>query len=262
MSRLGYAASLGVDGYAGAIDFARKYGLRSVELSGNIPDFFPENMPAAERASARAYAEESRVALSIHAPEDINLMSPHESLRVAGVSRIIEFIGLCRDLGATRLTVHPGTSVHFTMPSGRVYLHDVYPDEHRSALTKSLLTLRDVAGEVFICVENVDEPGWTAAQPVLETLLQLGGLYLTWDIGHSFDNPEQQEFMRRHLSLVRDVHLHDHDGRSSHKVLGTGIMDVAGYLRLLKESDVYFHLETRPADSVAQSMEALSRYIL
>jgi sugar phosphate isomerase/epimerase len=260
--RLGYAAVLDEGSIQEAIEFAAAHGFAAVELNMNIPVFLPENYTPHDRRGLRDLSARKGVSMTMHAPEDISLMSPHRLLRRAGVERICEIACFAQDTGASRVTIHIGNSVYFTMPDGKIPLHDVYPDRYRDALKESLVAIRDhCAARVTVCVENVEYFGRRVVQEVVGDLLREGDLYLTWDIGHSYDAPEQETFMRENLHYIRNCHVHDHDGKHSHKVLGAGKMDLPSYFRLLASSDTYFIFEVRPRENALLCLEYYRRSI-
>ena len=259
IKRFGYAATSGRGGVEEALDFAVQHDLHWVELSLNLPEFFPEALPPAQWAQAGAAAAAGGIGLTAHAPEDISLIHLHEPVRRAGLDRLKTIMDWARNVGVSRLTVHIGTSVFFTLPEGRQYLHQVYPDHFCRILLASLAELRDYAdGRVLLCVENVQYFGPLVVQEVLADLLPQGGLYLTWDWGHSFGDPDQESFMRTHREYVRNCHVHDHNGRQDHLVVGDGCLDFSAYIRQVRDIDCPLIFEVRPRE---KAVEARDRFI-
>lgn len=259
-TRLGYAATVGETGIIGAVDFARESGFGAVELNTNVPVFFPERYARGDREMIQGYAADSGVALSLHAPEDICLLNLHEKVRRAGLDRMKEVIDFAGDIGAGRVTIHIGASVYFTMVDGRLSLHTVYPELYRRILREELAELRDyAAGKTFPCIENVDYFGRAVVQETLAEMLPQGGLYLTWDWGHSYNNPEQENFMLQYAAFVRNCHVHDHNGEKDHIVVGDGKVDFERLFTLLKDNDANFIFEVRPREKACQCRERLAR---
>ncbi len=254
IKRLGYAATSGRGGMMEAVDFAVQNDFSWVELSLNLPEFFPEAMAPAQWARAGAHAAVQGIGLTAHAPEDLSLIQLHDGVRRAGLERMTQIMDWAHAVGVTRLTVHIGTSVYFTLPQGRQYLHQVYPDRFRTILRDSLERLRDHAvGKVIVCIENVAYFGTDVVQEVLADLLPQGGLYLTWDWGHSFGDPEQELFMRSHVHYVRNCHVHDHNGKQDHLVVGDGMMDLAGYAAAVQDLNCPLIFEVRPRELAVAS---------
>ena len=252
LTRFGYGAALHETSVQDSIDFAALLGLGAVELSLNLPVFFPEAHSAALRSFIRQYSGDHGVALTVHAPEDLSLLSPQRCIRTASVDRLKEAVDFAADTGTRRVTMHVGSSVFFTMPDGtKHFLLDDYPDDYRAAMETGLRQVRDhAAGGPLLCIENDPQFHHALVREALSNVLQEGDLYLTWDLGHSFGRPAQHDFMLEHVALVRDCHVHDHDGRSDHLIPGTGQADLSGYLRLLRGNDTHFIFEVRPRTAV------------
>jgi sugar phosphate isomerase/epimerase len=262
IERFGYAATSGQGGIREALDFASRHDLRWVELSLNLPEFFPDAIPASHWARAAEEAAARNLGLTAHAPEDISLIHLHEPLRRAGLERLKEIMDWAKGVGISRLTVHIGTSVYFTLPQGRQYLHQVYPERFSQILKSSLEELRDYAqGRVLLCVENVQYFGPQVVQTVLRDLLLQGGLWLTWDWGHSYGDPEQEMFMKAHAQYVRNCHVHDHNGRQDHLVVGDGLMDFAAYFAQIQDLDCPLIFEVRPREKAVESRDRFRQLV-
>ncbi len=261
VARFGYGAALHEKSAADSIDFAASLGLGAVELSLNLPVFFPEAHSPAFRRFIRQVASDHGVTLTLHAPEDLSLLSLQKCVRAASLVRLKEAVDFAADIGARRVTMHLGNAVFFTMPDGTKHsLLDDYPDDYRAGMEACLGQLRDhAAGGPLVCVENDPQYNHALVREVLREVLGEGGLYLTWDLGHSYGRPAQLDFMREHAALVRNCHVHDHDGRSDHLVPGSGRNDLAGYLKLLSRNDTHFIFEVRPRTAVPACVEWVER---
>jgi len=93
-------------------------------------------------------------------------------------------------------------------------------------------------------------------------LLPQGGLYLTWDIGHSYEKKEHIDFFLNNLKYIKNSHIHDHNGKSDHQVIGTGNIDFKYYFEILKDTDASFIIEVRPKEMALLSLENLKNTIL
>ena len=132
---------------------------------------------------------------------------------------------------------------------------------YRETLRQSLLELAEYPSEVRVCIEN-DRLSDMAVE-VLEELLPMGKLFLTWDIPKSHTDMGKpiarvENFLLKHIEKIQECHLHDQKpGKPSHDVLGIGKIDFAHYLRLLVPRDIHFTLEIRPREDVLRSMKKL-----
>ena len=261
--RIGYAASVGEKDVVSAVDFAVANGMNAVEINMNMPCFFPEQYSQTTRAAIRAYAREKGVALTLHAPEDIPLLQLHAQVREAGINRIKEIIDFACDIGATRMTIHVGVPVYFTMTDSKCYLDQLHEQEFREVLKSTLTELGDYCGErLKLCVENSGRFPKIPVQEVLEELLSKGKIYLTWDIGHSYSNLYGEvDFFIRHLDRVRTCHLHDVNSKIDHQVIGEGKVDFPAHFERIKGIDIVNIIEVRPREQAALSFRNLKGLI-
>lgn len=262
--RIGYAAAVGEKDILSAIDFAAAHGMNAVEINMNMPCFFPEGYSKEARNDIRLYKKEKDVALTLHAPEDISLLQLHEEVREAGINRLKEIIDFGCDIGATRMTVHVGTSVYFTMTEGKSYLEELHYQDFKRILKNSLIGLGDYCGDrMKLCVENSGRFPKVLIQEVLEELLDRENIYLTWDIGHSYSNLYGEvEFFHRHLDRIKTCHLHDVNEISDHQIIGTGKVDFIGHMEKMGKADMIYIIEVRPREKAAISFENLKKILI
>ena len=205
--------------------------------------------------------EKEGLALSFHAPEDIPLYHLHPSVRRAGLERLKECIVFGGEIGGEKITFHPGASVCFTQTDKKIFLQDEYIDLFKGLLKESLIELRDYAkGKIMPCVENVGNFNGMIRE-VLEELLPQGNLYLTWDIGHSYGQRENQDFFAQNLQYIRNCHIHDHNGLQDHQVIGEGKIDFIHYFKLLENNNTSFVLEVRPVEKALISRDNLEKIL-
>lgn len=261
--RIGYAAAIGEKDILSAIDFAVTHGMNAVEINMNMPCFFPENYGKEARNDIRLYRREKDVALTLHAPEDIFLLQLHEGVREAGIKRLKEIIDFGCDIGATRMTIHVGPSVYFTMTEGKSYLEELHYQDFRQILKNSLVGLGDYCGDrMKLCVENSGRFPKVLVQEVLEELLDKENIYLTWDIGHSYSNLYGEvEFFHRQLNRVKTCHLHDVNEISDHQIIGMGKVDFPGHIARIGKEDIIYIIEVRPREKAALSFENLKKIL-
>ncbi|WP_242846901.1 sugar phosphate isomerase/epimerase family protein [Clostridium aceticum] len=246
LSRIGYAATLGEESIFTAIEFAKNNEFSAIEINLNVPAFFPEKYDQQQRGEIKKIVEKEGITLSFHAPEDIPLYHLHSVVRKAGLARLKECIDFAAEIGGRKITFHCGDSVCFTQTDKKIYLQHIFADDFAELLKESLIELRDYAiGKIMPCVENVGKFN-DMVKSVLEELLPQGNLYLTWDIGHSYGQQENEAFFLKNLSYIGNCHIHDHNGTQDHQVIGEGKIHFPYYFNLLKDIDTSFILEVRP----------------
>lgn len=184
------------------------------------------------------------------------IASPFESLRHGAVEELKHCLKVFGKLGAPWMNVHPGRQ----------------PPLHDWAFTigrnlQSLRELLPVARDcgVGLMLENI--PGeYNSAGELAELLEPLPEVGLHLDIGHAnlvLKGNTTENILAAFGSRLRHVHLHDNKGGQAdlHLPLGTGTVDIAHNLRLLRAGgyDGTITLEVFAPD---QRYLALSRDIL
>lgn len=257
---IGYAASVGEKNIYHSIDFAHKNNMNSVEINANVPIYFPENFSLEDRKKVKEYAENKNVLLTIHAPEDITLLQLHKNVRKAGISRLKEIINFGKDIGARSLTLHIGPAVTFTLVDGKSYMDEFYKDEFKKILEDTLLQLiKEADGKIKIAVENSGRFPKKVVQETLQKFLdQNKDIYLTWDIGHSYENKYNEvEFFIKNIDKIKTCHIHDNNGKSDHQIPGEGNLDFNKHFNLMKNKDIVYIIEVRPRENALKSLKAL-----
>lgn len=250
--RFGFSATYGFSSIVDAIEFASKNGFATVEINLNMPEFFPERYDKQEREHIKKFAKYNNISLTFHGPEDINLCSMQRLVAETGVTRLKECIDFASELGGERFTFHIGDSVKFTMVDGSIYVEDYYKDKFEVLLNNSFKEVVDYAKDkIIICAENT---GYFSSVKRYAIKQLLGkGLYLTWDMGHSFLKKEQQEFMIENCEYVRNVHIHDVKGKKDHSIIGEGDVDFKHFMSFVEKNDAYYIIEVRPKEAALES---------
>lgn len=257
---IGYAASIGEKTIYDSIDFAHKNHMNAVEINANVPIYFPENFSLQERKKIKQYAESKNVLLTIHAPEDITLLQLHINVREAGILRLKEIINFGKDIGARSLTLHVGPAVTFTLVDGKSYMDEFYEDDFKKILEDTLLELiKEADDKIKIAVENSGRFPKKVVQETLQKLLDRNeDIYLTWDIGHSYENKYTEvEFFIKNIDKIRTCHIHDNNGKSDHQIPGEGNLDFHKHFDLMKNKDIVYIIEVRPRENAVKSFKVL-----
>lgn len=260
INNIGYAASAGETDIYDTINYANINGFNAVEININMPIYFPERFSKEERIKIREYSEKKGVKITLHAPEDISLLQLQKGIREAGISRLKEVIKFGAEIGASRMTMHIGSAVCFTLTDKKTYMDELFYEEYKEVLEKSLLELIHYSrGKLKLCIENSGRFPKKVVQEVLDKIIDENeSLFLTWDIGHSYENKyEEVEFFLKHLDRIKTCHVHDNNGFSDHQVLGCGNIDFKWHFEKMKDSDVIYILEVRPREKAKESLEKL-----
>lgn len=253
----GFAATYGFKSIADAVQFARENDFGAVEINFNIPEFFPENYSKSDIEEIREMSKRYNVLLTFHAPEDINLCSKQKRVVDTSVKRLEECIDFACALGGKRFTFHIGDSVNFTMFDGSLRMEDYYKD-YADIMKSSLEKLiAYTSGRIILCAENT---GYFSSAKMESVEYALGkGLFLTWDMGHSYIKKGQQEFMIRNIEYVRNAHIHDVCNGKDHCIIGTGEVDIIKQISMLDENKVIFIIEVRPKEAAVKSYNNIKK---
>ncbi|MFA5332142.1 MAG: sugar phosphate isomerase/epimerase family protein [Methanoregula sp.] len=187
---------------------------------------------------------------SVHAPiSDLNLASTNDRIRHAAIAVIDDLCGICDEIRAGTLVVHPG---YFPWPFMKA-------DAEKNFIA-SLDALSAVQNEheVTIGIENMG--AWECLvfrSPELVPAIRNRGLGFVLDFGHANINGNPAAFVIDGKPC--HVHLHDNFGKSDeHAPCGTGSIDFAGLLRLLPKTATRIIECTNP-DGYEKSVQFLSR---
>ncbi|PAB57215.1 sugar phosphate isomerase/epimerase family protein [Anaeromicrobium sediminis] len=262
--KIGYAASSGEIDIFDTLEYTKKKGFDCVELNINMPIFFPEKFTKEERQKIKSFKDENHIEITLHAPEDITLLQLQEGIRRATMDRLKEVIDFGYDIGASRMTMHIGSSVCFTLTDRKSYLDEIYIEEYKKVVKENLMELSDYAkNKIMICVENSGRFPKEIVQDTLEEVLKKENLYLTWDIGHSYENKyDEVKFFLKHIDKIRTCHLHDNNGKSDHQIIGNGHVDFQWHMDKMKSADIYHIIEVRPRENAVKSLEKLKEILI
>ncbi|SCY51304.1 sugar phosphate isomerase/epimerase family protein [Alkaliphilus peptidifermentans] len=258
---MGFAITTDAKDIFEALELASQHGLTAIEINLNIPCFFPEKYSQGDRKKIKKYADEKEIHITFHAPEDISLYQLHSHIRKAAMERLKECIDFIYETGGSKITIHPGETVVFTMTDRKMTLIEAYPEEFSRIFKESLIEIRDYCrGKILPCIENNSSFN-TIVADVLAELLPMGDLYLTWDIGHSYGNLLQESFYRSHKSYIKNCHVHDNNGKSDHQVIGTGDVDFLDFFREMADVNTSYIIEVRPIEMALLSLKRLKRIL-
>lgn len=264
--KIGYAASVAEKCIEDTLDYAGQNGYKAVELNMNMPCFFPENYDQERIEEIRRIKEEKKIEVTMHAPEDISLVNFHEGVLNAGLERLEEIIDFAGEIGASRITVHAGSTPYFTGLEKKYYVQDECIERAKYILKRSLRRIVSYASAkgVMICMENSGHFPKNLVQDTIQEVIDEGrDVYLTWDIGHSYENKYGEvAFFQKNIDKVKTVHLHDfcRDTKRDHRVIGSGSVEFERHMKLIGNEAVYI-IEVRPKEAALESYENLLRLV-
>ena len=232
----------------------RELGLSFVELNMNLPQYQVQTMDA---AYMKAVAEKYGISYTIHIDENLNPADFNPLVAASYRQTVVDTIGLAKKLEIPVLNMHAVRGVYFTLPDRKVFLFGEYPEHYKANMRSFRDACEEAIGDsgIKICFENwVGFTDWQVE--MLDELLQSPVFGLTYDVGHNhcIGGLDEPIILARKDKLVH-MHLHDvKDGTKDHQALGTGELNVPGYLALAKERDCSVVLETKTVAGLRRSV--------
>ncbi len=265
MKNLGFSANRKNTLIEEAIAKAVEWKLEALEINLNRPEYFPENFDSKKRSALRKKAEQSKIQLLLHAPDDINLLSRHNNIRLAGVERIKEMLAFSQELGAVYFTLHTGKVGLVATGSGRIKImqHPTFKPLAENFRDSALRLLEFAEDKLVLGFENTNHfEGFF--EEIISGLLAQTPLKLTWDIGHSFaETPEKVQatlnFFFTHLPRVHTVHLHDRNQKTDHVPVGSGTIPWMRFGEVLQADGIFKIVEVKDVEAIESSLAYLRK---
>ncbi len=217
-------------------------GFDYIELWGDAPHAHPG---WADRKALKEALSAYDMTVTMHAPfTDLNPATPFEPVRGAVEKTLKDFVGFSDSLGASVITVHPGS----------VHTEAMVPDsrENSIAILRKMISAAD--GRLRISRENQTKgsskyhyPLASNPDSIRDILARVEELRFTLDTGHAHASGQgPSELARAAGPRLVEVHLSDNAGASDdHLVPGEGTADLKGFMRSLP-SDTLICLEINP----------------
>ncbi|HNT35478.1 MAG TPA: sugar phosphate isomerase/epimerase [bacterium] len=235
---------------------ASELGLDFVEMNLDCPAYLPERLPA---EVVRQIGEESGLAFTVHLPEKLDLAVFQSKIRRGQLDFLAEVLHWTAEAGIELVNMHLNEGVYFTLPDRRLWLYEAYREDFLSSLMESFRELSQLASRnrTRLCIENLGRQNPTSRQ-ALKSLLQLQGVYLTYDVGHDAEADFCfLAFVEEHAERLAHMHLHDFDGRSSHQTLFSGTVNIPRMIALAQRLNLRVVVETKTVASLRESVRRL-----
>ena len=201
-------------------------------------------------------SEEHGLKLIVHTPFYLPTSTILPELKEGVLKNVRKALRLANDVGADRLTIHPG---YREMPGPAL-------DISYGALTSNLKDVAALGKEagVAICLENFDNDDDLLCKEPAELLKVLGaveGLKVTLDVGHAHTTSTDPEaYFGKVKDRLLDMHVHDNNGKADeHAGLGKGNIDFKRLFRACKDAGYHgpFILELFPYETILAGKKAV-----
>jgi len=214
-----------------------------IELWGEVPHAYPEWV---DRRKLRDALSPYKMTLTMHAPfTDLNPATPFQPVKGAVERTLEDFVKLGDYLGASIITVHPGS----------VHNEALIPRSAESSVATLRKLVAAAGGRLSINVENQAKSRSKYHFPLASTseslnliLAEVEGLRFTLDTGHANVNGQNPLALAESAGpKLTEVHLSDNGGASDdHLIPGEGSLEFKGLMERLTGTRVLVCLELDP----------------
>ena len=208
--------------------------------------------------------DETGIDFTLHLPEELDLAAFNRHIRQGHLASFTEAVTWAGEAGIPLVNLHLNMGVYFTLPDRRVWLYEKHQDVFLANLETSFREVLGIAREsdVIVCIENAGgDFGADFIREAVDRSLALDEerIGLTWDLGHDASASfEATPVFEKHTDRIAHMHLHDCDGKTSHQVLFTGVVDVPAAIELAKRRKIAVVIETKTPEALTESVRRLA----
>jgi len=228
-------------------------GYKYIELWGEVPHAYPD---WTDKKRLKDTLSNYDFVVTMHAPSvDLNPASPFQPIKSAVARTLKDFVRFAEYLGATRITLHPG-SVHSEV---------LVPRSVRDTITLMRELVKE-GNSLAINIENQVKnhsgfhfPLGSTVESLDILLSEVDGTRLTLDAGHAHVNAEDPlALLKRFGETATEIHLSDNGGlRDEHLIPGEGTAKLERFIQQAAGTDAFICLELNP---FRYSQEEVMRY--
>jgi sugar phosphate isomerase/epimerase len=218
-------------------------GFEYIELWGEVPHAYHD---FTDKRRLRDALSTYNMLLTMHAPfTDLNPASSFQPVKGAVERTLSEFVKFGEYLGATVITIHPGS----------VHNEGLVPRSAQNSVMTLRRMVRASEGRLAISVENQTKSRSKYHFPLASTmeslqliLAEVDGIHFTLDTGHAHVNGQEPLAMAESVgSTLIEIHLSDNMGASDdHLIPGAGDASLDPLLKHVSSTDVLLCLELDP----------------
>jgi sugar phosphate isomerase/epimerase len=246
----------------------QEYGLNAVELTLDLSAIYPHLFNVDFYGRVADLQQELGFLCTVHLPFLwVDATSLNEPVRLASLASIRQAIEQTRDLEVYAYVLHlwgfttTQIAAQLQEPSQRDLILGVI----MAQADRSLGELREILDPPLLCIENLEDPLFEMAVPLIEK----HDTGICMDVGHlAVQGIDELDFLARYARRIREVHLHDAIRRSSthpqprdHLALGQGETEFLALLRQLEQTgfDGPVILELNSHSDLEASLHQLGR---
>ncbi len=255
--KLGMPTLLELEDIEAQAAFCHELGLAFVEINLNIPCYSPEHLSPEHLCQLK---EQYKIEFTVHLPEELDLGSFHEPIRLATVDYIVSVMRWAQACDISVITMHLTKGIYFSLPQGKKYINVQYYSEYIEKLRQSMGQLYNFAESLGInlCIENTNNFDLSHVADSLTILSNFNGFNLTWDVGHDAKSGFVESLTINQFERnIKHMHLHDFNGSEDHQALMTGVIDINHYLSIAQANHLKVVIEVKDKESLCLSVKNL-----
>lgn len=259
MLKLGMPTMVEMQSIEEGAALCRELGLEFLELNINFPQFTLDMLKAEE---LKRIAAEYGIYYTLHLDDEMSIADFNPYVADGYCRTVYDAVALAKELGIGKLNMHMSRGAKYTLPDRVIYFFEAYEEDYLKRIQEFRDACTAAIGDsgVMICVENT--AGFLPFQrKAVELMLESPAFGLTFDIGHNYCAGNMDEsWILAHGDRLHHMHVHDaREKTKDHRTLGTGELDIPGYLNIAESHDCTVVLETKTFDALRQSMEWLNQ---
>jgi sugar phosphate isomerase/epimerase len=234
-----------------AVQMIGDAGFDYIELWGEAPHAHPG---WTNKKSLKDALSTYNMLVTLHAPfTDLNPASPFEPVKGAVEKTLETFVDFGDYLGATIITIHPGS----------VHSESMVPSSAESSVATLRKMVKAAGGRLAINIENQTKSRSKYHFPLASTvesleliLAEIERLGFTLDTGHAHANGQSPLSLAERVGpKLTEVHLSDNGGSSDdHLIPGEGTADINSLLRHISGTNILVCLELDPHRYAAEAV--------
>lgn len=238
-----------------AVSLCVQEGLSFVELNSNFPQCLLGRL---QPEGLKRLAEEQGIFYTLHLDDRFDPFDFNPHVSKAYLQTMMEGLVLAQAVGIPVINMHIPRGNIVTLPSGRHYIYQEYPEAFMQSVLAFRTACEQHAGEkVRIAIENTD--GWEPYElAAIEALLESPVFGLTLDVGHDHATGNRDlKFFEKYPDRLCHMHLHDGWEQTNHQALGTGVIPLKQRLAMAQRTNATVVLETKTKEALHQSVQYL-----
>ena len=252
--KFGFPTLIELDTIEDCAKLCQETKLDFIEINMSLPQYTVESI---DIDKFNEIALKYGISYTIHLDENTNFFDFNTYTAQAAFRYVEDSIELAKKINASVINMHFKPGEHFTLPDKKVYLYGYYREHYLSQVNafKEMCEAAVGDSDIKICIENCN--GFHGFQKeALAILLESKCFGLTFDIGHNRSCGDLDEpYIIENKSSLRHMHLHDAIGKKHHLPLGTGELDLHGYLNLAEGCKCSVVLEIKTVEGLKSSVD-------